>query len=73
MSESENVKFKESVHNISYFHKETVFTIRKKETIHNIMYSWVKSSLAELNERFSRSELFDFKSNILSILLVAMQ
>ena len=73
MSESENVKFKESVHNISYFHKETVFTIRKKQTIHNIMYPWVKSSLAELNKRFSRSELFAFKSNILSILLVAMQ
>ena len=55
MSESENVKFKQSVHNISYFNKDTVFNIRKKETIHNIMYSWVKSPLAELNKRFSRS------------------
>ena len=73
MSESENVKFKESVHNISYFHKETVFTIRKKQTVHNIMYSWVKTQFAQLSKRFSRSELFALKSNIFSILLVAMQ
>ena len=73
MPKSENVKFKQSMHNISYFHKETVFTIRKKQTIHNIMYSWVKTPHPELNKPFSRSELFALKSNIFSILLVAMQ
>ena len=30
MSESDNVKVKQSVQNISYFNKYTVFTIRKK-------------------------------------------
>ena len=57
--------YKQSVQNISYFNKDTVFTIRKKQTIDNIMYYWVKSPLAELNKRFSRSELFALKSNFL--------
>ena len=72
MSESKNVKVKHSVHNISYFNKDTVFTIRKKQTIDNIMFYWVKSLLAQFKNRFSRSELFALKSNILSILVVAM-
>ena len=38
MSESENVKVKQLVQNISYFNKDTVFTMRKKQTIDNIMY-----------------------------------
>ena len=57
--------YKQLVQNISYFNKDTVFTIRKKQTIDNIMYYWVKSPLAELNKRFSRSELFALKSNFL--------
>ena len=65
MSESDNVKVKQSVQNISYFNKDTVFTIRKKQTIDNIIYYWVKSLLAEWNKRFSRSELFALKSNFL--------
>ena len=73
MSESENVKVKQSVQNISYFNKDTVFTITEKQTIDNIMYYCIQSPLAELNKRFSRSELFAFKSNFLYILLLAMQ
>ena len=73
MSESENVKVKQSVHNISYLNKNTVFSIRKKQTIDNIIYYWVKSLLPEWNKRFSSSEFFPLKSNIFSILLVAMQ
>ena len=65
MSESDNVKVKQSVQNISYFNKDTVFTIRKKQTIDNIMYYWVKSPLAELNKCFSSTELFALKSNFL--------
>ena len=57
--------YKQSVQNISYFNKDTVFTIRKKQTIDNIMYYWVKSPLTKLNKRFSRSELFALKSNFL--------
>ena len=57
----DNVKVKQSVLNISYFNKHTVFTIRKKQTIDNIMYHWVKSPLAQLNKRFSRSERFALK------------
>ena len=65
MSESHNAKVKQSAQNISYFNKDTVFSIRRKQTIHNIMYLWVKSTLSELNKRFSRSELFPLKSNFL--------
>ena len=65
MSVSNNVKVKQLVHNISYFNKDTLFTIRKKQTIHNIMYYRVKSPLAELNKHFSRSEVFALKSNFL--------
>ena len=73
MSESENVKVKQQVHNIRYFNKDTVFTIRKKQTIDNKMYYQVKISLAEMNKAFSRSELFALKSNFLSILAISMQ
>ena len=57
--------YKQSVQNISYFNKYTVFTIRKKQNIDNIMYYWVKSPIAELSKRFPRSELFALKSNFL--------
>ena len=65
MSESDNVKVKQSVRKISYFNKDTVFTIKKKQTTHNITYCCVKSPLGELNRRFSRSEVFALKSNFL--------
>ena len=57
--------YKQSVQNISYFNKETVFTIYKKQMIDNIMYYWIKTSLAKLSKRFSRSELFALKSNFI--------
>ena len=57
--------YKQSVQNISYFNKETVFTVRKKKTIDNIKYYWVKSQFGEISKRFSRSELFALKSNFL--------
>ena len=62
MSVSKNVKVKESVQKISSFNKDTLFAIRKKQTIDSIMYYWVKSILAELKKRFSRSEPFALKS-----------
>ena len=61
--------YKQSVQNISYFNKDTVFTIRKKQTIGNIRYYWIKSPTVELSQRFSRSELFALKSNFLRWLL----
>ena len=61
--------YKQLVQNISYFNKDTVFTIRKKQTIRNIRYYWIKSPFAELSKRFSRSELFALKSNFLLWLL----
>ena len=65
MSELENVRVKQSVQNISYVNKDTVFSRRKKQGIDNRIYYWVKSLLPELNKRFSRSELFPLKSNFL--------
>ena len=64
MSESENVKVKQSVHNISYLNKNTVFTIRKKQTIHNIMYSWVKSP-SRVEQTFLKIRTFCFKIKFL--------
>ena len=57
--------YKQSVQNVSYFNKDTVFTIRKKQTIGDIRYYWVKSPFANITKRFSRSQLFALKSNIL--------
>ena len=41
--------YKQSVQSISYFNKDTIFTIRKKQIIDNIRYYWVKNLFAELN------------------------
>ena len=56
---------KQSVQNISYFSKETVYTIRKKEMIDGIRYYWVKSPTADLPKRFLRTKLFALRSNFL--------
>ena len=61
MSTSENVKVKQLVQKISYFNKDTVFTITKKQTIHNMTYCCIKIPLAELSRSFLRSELFALK------------
>ena len=65
MSVSDNVRVNKSVQNINYLNKDTVITIRKKQTIDNITYYCVKSAVAELNKRFSRSQLFTLKPNFL--------
>ena len=57
--------YKQSVQNISYFNKETIFTIHKKKVIDNIMYYWIKTLLTKLSKRFSRSELFALKHNFM--------
>ena len=57
--------YKQSVQNISYFSKETVYTIRKKKMIDGIRYYWVKSLIADLPKRFSRTELFELRSNFM--------
>ena len=57
--------YKQSVQNISYFDKDTVFTIRKKQLIDNTRYHWVKNSTSNLPNRFSRTELFALRSNFL--------
>ena len=57
--------YKQSVQNISYFNKETVYTIRKKQINDNIRYYWVENSLSDLKNHFQRSELFAIKSNFL--------
>ena len=53
--------YKQSVQNISYFSKETVYTIRKKK-IDGIRYYWVKSPIADLPKRFLRTKLFALRS-----------
>ena len=56
--------YKQSVQNISYFNKK-LFLQYKKKVIDNIMYYWIKTSLAKLSKRFSRSELFALKHNFM--------
>ena len=55
--------YKQSVQNISYFNKETVYTIRKKQLIDGIRYYWVRSPINDLSKRFLRTEIFALKSN----------
>ena len=57
--------YKETVHNISYFNKETVYIVRKRKKIDNINYYWIKSPLSDLKKRFLRSELFALKENFI--------
>ena len=57
--------YTQSAQNISYFNKDSVFTIRKKQTIDGIMYYWIKSTDKKLSTRFQRSELFAIKSHFL--------
>ena len=52
--------YKQSVQNISYFNKETVFTVRKKKAIDNIKY-YLGKKPAWRDKRFPRSELFTLK------------
>ena len=54
--------YKQSVQNISFFNKDTVYTIRKKQIIDGIRYYWVKSPIADLPKHFSRSEIFALRS-----------
>ena len=55
--------YKETVQNISYFNKDTIYTVRKRKTVDNIDYYWIKSPLTDLKKRFLRSELFPLKEN----------
>ena len=57
--------YEQSVQNISYFNKDTVFTIRKKQLIDNIRYYWLKNSTSNLPNRFSWTEIFALRSNFL--------
>ena len=57
--------YTQSAQNISYFNKDSVFTIRKKQTIDGIMYYWIKSTDKKLSTCFQRSELFAIKSHFL--------
>ena len=55
--------YKQSVQNISYFNKETVYIIRKKQLIGGIRYYWVRRPINDLQKRFLRREIFALKSN----------
>ena len=57
--------YKQSVQDIGYFCKETVYTIRKKKMIDGIRYYWVKSLIADLSKCFLRAELFALRSNFM--------
>ena len=59
--------YKQSVQNISYFNKDTIFTVRKKQTIDEITYYWVTntSNNKNITKGFSKSELFALRSNFL--------
>ena len=57
--------YKETVQNISYFNKETVYVVRERKKIDDINYYWIKSPLANVKKRFVRSELFALKDNFI--------
>ena len=51
--------YKQTVQNISYFNKETVYLIRQRKKVNNIYFYWLNN----LKNRFVRSELFALKEN----------
>ena len=51
--------YKQTVQNISYFNKETVYLIRQGKKVNNIYFYWLNN----LKNRFVRSELFALKEN----------
>ena len=51
--------YKQTVPNISYFNKETVYLIRQGKKVNNVYFYWLNN----LKNRFVRSELFDLKEN----------
>ena len=51
--------YKQTVQNISYFNKETVYLIRQRKKVNNIYFYWLNT----LKNRFVRSELFALKEN----------
>ena len=57
--------YKQFVQNSSFFNKDKVYTIKKKQMIRDIRYYWIKSPIADLPKRFSRSELFALKLNFM--------
>ena len=59
--------YKQTVQNVNYFNKDTVFVIRKKKNIGGITYYWVRDTKNNKNmtKRFLRSEIFALKSNFI--------
>ena len=57
--------YKETVQNISYFNKETIYVVTKRKAIDNVDYYWIKTPLSDLKKRFLRSELFALKENFI--------
>ena len=57
--------YKQSVQNISYFHKDRTFIIRKIQPIDGIKYYWLKDAQnnKKLTKRFERTELFAIRGN----------
>ena len=51
--------YKQTVQNISYFNKETVYLIRQRKKVNDIYFYWLNN----LKNRFVRSELFALKEN----------
>ena len=62
--------YKQLVQNISYFNKNTIFTVRKKQSTNETTYYWLKNTKNNKNvkERLSRTELFALKVNFLKII-----
>ena len=59
--------YKQSVQNISYFNKDTVFTVRKKLFIDGITFFWLKNTKNNKNvtKKLMRSELSALSANSL--------
>ena len=57
--------YKQTVQNIPYFNKKTIFTIRKKQTIDKNAYFWLKNEGKKqyLPKGFQRTELFTLINN----------
>ena len=52
--------YKQLVQNVAYFHRDEIFSIRKRQTVDKIDYYWLKNlrNNKVLMKKFQRIELF---------------
>ena len=56
--------YKETVQSISYFNKDTIYTVRKIKTVDNVDYYWIKSPLTDLKKALFKVRIVRIKRKL---------